>query len=181
LHSKINYYYFYQTGVAKVCYEAMKTQKHMTASEYDKLPTMNNWTPEVKQGTTSIIVSEDDPPVLLHHFVIGVVPAVKAYGKYGQLTKRCEMACKVINYDLVVNRVVVPNKKLGGQHLRLLTREMLQSWVENLFDNFSRDDTERHYQGDGVAPPEMSHDGTVGGINSHAFTDGMVRTVDHLH
>jgi hypothetical protein len=91
------------------------------------------------------------------------------------------MSCKVINYGLVVNWVVVPHKKIGGQHLQLLTREMLQSWVENLCDNFSRDDTERHYQGDGVAPPEMSHDGTIGGVNSHAFTDGMVRTADHLH
>jgi hypothetical protein len=87
LHSKINYYYFYWTGVAKVHYEAMKTLKHMTASEYDKLPPKNNWTPEVKKGTASIIISEDDPPVLLHHFVVGVVHAVKAYGQYGQLTK----------------------------------------------------------------------------------------------
>jgi hypothetical protein len=30
---------FYWTGVAKVCYEAQKTMKQMTASEYDKATT----------------------------------------------------------------------------------------------------------------------------------------------
>jgi hypothetical protein len=159
----------------------MKRPKQRTAAEYDKLPPKNNWTPEVKKGTASIIVSEDDPPLLLHHFVVGVVDAVKAYGQYGQLIKQYEMACKVINYGLVDNRVVVPHKKLGGQGLQLLNREMLQSCVENLCNNFSEDDTEKHYQGDGAEPPEISHDGTVGGINSHAFTDGTVRAAEHLH
>jgi hypothetical protein len=58
---------------------------------------------------------------------------------------------------------------------------MLQSWVENLCDNFSGDDTERHIQGDGAAPPEISHDGTMGSVDSHAFTDGTVQASDHLH
>jgi hypothetical protein len=30
---------------------------------------------------------------------------------------------------------------------------MLQSWVENLGENFAGDDTERYFQGDGGAPP----------------------------
>jgi hypothetical protein len=67
---------------------------------------------------------------------------VKAYGQYGQLTKRYETACKVMNYALFVNRVVVPHGKLGGQHLRQLTREMMQNWVEGLCDNFAGEETE---------------------------------------
>lgn len=61
--------------------------------------------------------------MLLYHFIVGVVHAVKAYGQYGQLTKWYETACKVVNFGLALNGVVVPHRKLGGQHLWLLTRE----------------------------------------------------------
>jgi hypothetical protein len=45
--------------------------------------------------------------------------------------------------------VVIPHiKKIGGQHLWLLTREILQSWDENICDNFASDEMERHFQGD---------------------------------
>jgi hypothetical protein len=135
----------------------------------------------VKKGTASILVGDDDPAVLLYHFAVGVVHAVKAYGQYGQLTKRYETACKVVNHGLVHNWLVVPHKKLGGQRLRLLTQEMLQNWVENLCDNFVSDDTIRYFQGDGDAPPEITVDGTDGGVPSHAFTDGTVLMADHLH
>jgi hypothetical protein len=43
----------------------------MIAAKYNELPPKNNWTPEVKKGTASILVSDNDPPVLLHHFVVG--------------------------------------------------------------------------------------------------------------
>jgi len=159
----------------------LKTAKEMTAAEYDQLPPKNNWTPEVKKGSASILIGNDDPPVLLHHFVVGAVHHVKAYGQYGQLTKHYETACKVVNFGLSLNRAVVHHKKLSGQHLQLLTREMLQKWVENLCDNFASDDTVRYFQGDGDAPPEITADGTDGGIPCHAFTDGTVQTADHLH
>jgi hypothetical protein len=71
--------------------------------------------------------------------VVGVVHALKVYGQYGQLTK-----CYSVNYGLSLNRVVVHHKKLGGQHLRLLNREMLQTWIETLSDNFSGNDNNRY-------------------------------------
>ena len=74
-------------GVAKFCYEPMNSPKEMTVAEYDKLPPKNNWMPEIKKGMASILVMESDPPVLLYHFAVGFVHAVKAYGQYGQLTK----------------------------------------------------------------------------------------------
>ena len=58
---------------------------------------------------------------------------------------------------------------------------MLQSWDENICDNFSSDEMERHFQGDKATPPEISYDGAVGGVDSHAFTDGAVQITDHLH
>ena len=126
-------------------------------------------------------MSDGDPPVLLYHFAVGAVHAVKAYNQYGQFTKRYETARKVVNFGFAINRVVVPHKNLGGQRLQLLTQEMLQNWVENLCDNFAGDDTVCYFQGDGDAPPEIAVDGTDGGVPSHAFTDGTVRTVDHLY
>jgi hypothetical protein len=60
---------------------------------------------------------------VLYHLVIGVVHAVKAYGQNGLLTKRYKTACKVVNFGVAL--------KLGGQRLQLLTRELLQNWVEN--------------------------------------------------
>jgi hypothetical protein len=53
--------------------------KQMTATKYDQLPPKNNWTPEVKKGTMSILVGDNDPPVLMHHFVVSTGNAVKAY------------------------------------------------------------------------------------------------------
>ena len=114
--------FYYLVGVAKFCYDPLKPLKEMTAADFDKLPPKNNWTPDIKKGTASILVSECDPPVLLYHFVVGVVHAVKAYGQYGQLTKWYETACKVVNFGLALNRVVVPHRKLGGQHLQLYIR-----------------------------------------------------------
>jgi len=156
----------------------MNSPKEMTVAEYDKLPPKNNWMPEIKKGMASILVMESDPPVLLYHFVVGVVHAAKAYGQYGQLTKWYETACRVVNFGLALNWVVVPHMKLGGQRLWLLTREMLQNWVENLCDNFASEDTVQYFQGDSDAPPEIRGDGTEGGVPSHTFTDGTVRTAE---
>jgi hypothetical protein len=44
----------------------------------------------------------------------GAVHAVKAYGQYGHLTKWYETACKVVNFGISINRVVVPHKILVG-------------------------------------------------------------------
>jgi hypothetical protein len=114
----------------------------MTAADYDKLPAKHNWVPEVKRSLASIVIGPNEPHVIISHLAVGVVHHVKAYGQYGQLTKRYETACKVVNYALFVNRVVVPHRKLGGQRLRELTREMLQNWVEALCDNYSSEETE---------------------------------------
>jgi hypothetical protein len=51
---------------------------------------------------------------------------------------------------LEVNKLVVPHSKVG-QCLWLLNHEMLQSWVENLIDNFSGGESNHHFQGDGDA------------------------------
>jgi hypothetical protein len=100
----------------------------------------------VKRGAASILDGDNNPLVLLHHFVVASVHAVKVYGQYGAVL-RYETACKIINYGLVVNKVVVPNKKLGGQHLHLMQRDMLQSLVENLCESFAGDNSKRHYPG----------------------------------
>ncbi len=84
----------------------------MSAAEYDQLPPKNNWTPEVKKSTPSILVGNDEPPVPLAHFAVGVVHALKVYGEYGQLTKCYEMGCKVINYGLAINRVLLHIRSL---------------------------------------------------------------------
>jgi hypothetical protein len=129
--------------VAKYRCEEFKTPMEMTAADYDKLPAKNSWTPEVKKSFTSILIGANKPPVILSHLAVGVVHHVKAYGQYGQLIKHYDTACKVINYALFINRIVVPHRKLGGQRLWQLTREMLQNWVEGLCDNFAGEETER--------------------------------------
>jgi len=48
------------------------------------------------------------------------------YGHYGEVTKHYETACKVINYGLSTNKVVVSNRKVGGQRLRHAQKDMLQ-------------------------------------------------------
>jgi hypothetical protein len=73
----------------------------------------------VKRGAASILDGYNNLLVLLHHFVVASIHAVKVYGQYGAML-RYETACKIINYALIVNKVVVPNKKLGGQHLHLV-------------------------------------------------------------
>jgi hypothetical protein len=90
------------------------------------------------------------------------------------------MGCKVINYGLTLNRVVVHHKKLGGQRLRLLNCQMLQTWIGTLCDNFSGNENNRYFQGDGNAPVEIAKDGASGGVPAPAFTDGSVSTADQL-
>lgn len=171
---------FIYLGIAKYRYEEFKSPMEMTAADYDKLPAKNNWTPEVKRSFASILIGVNEPPVILSHFAVGVVYHVKAYGQYGQLTKRYETACKVVNYALFINRVVVPHRKLGGQRLRQLTREMLQSWAESLCDNFSGEETERYFQGDGAAPDDIAVSLVESGVPEHALTDGGERSAQQL-
>ena len=171
---------YYFKGITKNSYVPFKRPKEMNAADYDQLLPKNNWTPEVKKRTSSILVGCDDPPVTLVHSAVGVVHSLKIYGQYGQLTKRYEMGCKVINYGLTLNRLVVAHKKLGGQRLCLLNHEMLQSWVESLCENFSSNDIEPYYQGDGNAPVEISRDGASGGVPVHAFMDGTITNANQL-
>ncbi len=88
----------------------------MTREEYEKLPPKNNGMPEVKLRTSSNL-DESNPLAML----------------YGKVTKHNETACKVINYGLLSNKVVVSNWKVGGQCLQ---------------HNVSS----RHYQGDVLHP-----------------------------
>ena len=127
---------------------------------------------ESKKSTSSILVGSDQPPVTLLHFAVGVVHALKVYGQYGQLTKHYDMGCKVIYYGLSLNRVVVHHKKLKGQCLCLINREMC--------NNFSGNDNNRYFQGDGNAPVEIAKDGASGRLPSPAFTDGPISTADQL-
>ncbi len=46
----------------------------MTAADYDKLPPKKNWTPEIKKGMASILVSECDPPMVSHNVMIFSAP-----------------------------------------------------------------------------------------------------------
>jgi len=97
--------------------------KEMTHEEYGKLPPRNIWMPEMKRGTAYILDGDHNPLVLLHHFVVASIHTVKVCGKYGALLKRYETACKITKYGLIVNKVVVHNKKqryatkLGGKPL----------------------------------------------------------------
>ncbi len=129
----------------------------------------------MKQGTSSILKGGSSPQVLLQHFAVTAVHALKffkVYGQYGLVMKQYETACKVINRWCIINRVVVPNLKLGSQCLHVVQHDMLQTWVEALCESFSGDDSDRHYQGDGIAPPEITLNGTGSGVLAHAFTDG---------
>jgi hypothetical protein len=71
----------------------------------------------------SSILADGNPRILLSHFVLGVVHAVKVYGQYGEVSKHYDMACQVINYGLGVNKFVVSHRKLGGQHLQVAQKE----------------------------------------------------------
>jgi hypothetical protein len=64
----------------------LKTPKLMTPEEYGELPSKNNWTPEVKRDTASILDGDCNPPVLLQHFIVACVHAVKVYGQYMELS-----------------------------------------------------------------------------------------------
>ena len=167
--------------MAKYRYEEFKTPMEMTAADYDKLPAKHNWVPEVKRSLASIVIGPNEPHVIISHLAVGVVHHVKAYGQYGQLTKRYETACKVVNYALFVNRVVVPHRKLGGQRLRELTREMLQNWVEGLCDNYAGEETEQYFQGDGAAPDDIFGSLVESGVSAHALTDGGERSAQQLY
>ncbi len=57
---------------------------------------------------------------------------------------------------------------------------MLQTWIETLCDNFSGNDNNRYFQGDGNAPVDIARDGASGGVPAPAFTDGSVSTADQL-
>jgi hypothetical protein len=158
-------------GVTKFHYVTLKTPREMTRKEYERLPAKNNWIPDVKLGTSSIL-DDSNSPVTLVHFVLCVVQSVKVYGQYGEVTKHYKTACKVINYGLSTNKVVVSNQKVGGQHLRHAQKDMLQDWMEALCDCFSGDGSDRHYQGNGIAPDQIALDGADSGVPHHAFTDG---------
>ena len=157
----------------------MGTPKQMEVADFKTLPSKHNWTPEVKKGNSSIFVDDRDPPVIIAHFAVAVVHAVKAYGQYGKLTERYKTACGVINYALEVNKFVVPHSKVQGQRLRLISREMLQSWIESLCENFSGDNTNHYFQGDGDAG-EVTDEVFIG-IPRHALTDGTQKTANQLY
>jgi hypothetical protein len=120
----------------------------MELSKCKNLPAKHNWTPMIKKCRSSIFVVDHDPLDILSHFAVAVVHTVKVYGQYGKLTERYKTACIVINHALKVNKFVVPHSKVQGQHLWFLNHEMLQSWVENLIDNFSVDEANHYFQGD---------------------------------
>jgi len=85
-------YFFVIIGVAKFRHITLKTPRQMTREEYEKLPPKNNGMPEVKLRTSSNL-DESNPLAML----------------YGKVTKHNETACKVINYGLLSNKVVVSN------------------------------------------------------------------------
>jgi hypothetical protein len=94
----------------------------------------------LQNGLATILGSDGSPPVLLYHFAVDAVYAVKAYDQHGQLTNRYETASKVVNFN---------------------------NLVENLSGKFSGDDTVRYFQGDGDAPPKIIADGTVQTADYH--------------
>jgi len=58
---------------------------------------------------------------------------------------------------------------------------MLQDWIESLCENYGGDNSDRHYQGDGVASSVNVLDGTNSGVSAHAFTDGAEKAADELY
>jgi hypothetical protein len=168
-------------GTSKSRFVPLKRPSEMSTSDFEKLPPEHNWSPDVKKGTASIFIDKDDPSVPLVHLAVGIVHAVREYGEYGKMIKRYEMACKVVNYSVTLNRVVVSSSKLGGQRLCLINGEMLQNWIQTLCDNFSCYVVERSFQGDGNAPLEIAEDGTDLIVPSHAMVLIAVRTSDQLY
>ncbi len=65
----------------------MGTPKEIEVADFKNLPSKHNWTLEVKKGHSSIFIDERDPPVMIAHFAVAAVHAVKVYGQYGKLTK----------------------------------------------------------------------------------------------
>jgi len=49
---------------------------------------------------------------------------------------------------------------------------MLQDWIETLSYGFPGDGSDRHYQGDGIAPDQIALDSADSDAPHHAFTDG---------
>jgi hypothetical protein len=101
-------------------------------------------------------LDDSNSPVTLVHFVLCVVHSVRVYGQYGEVTKRYKTACKVINYGLSTNKVVVSNQKVSGQRLQHAQKDMLQDWIETLSYGFHGDGSDRHYQGDGFSPDQIA-------------------------
>jgi hypothetical protein len=94
--------------MAKCRYIPFKSLTQMTVEEYNALQPWSNWMPKFKLVTSSIL-ADGNPHILLSHFVLGLVHAVKVYGQYGVVLKHYDMACQVINYGLAVNKLVAPH------------------------------------------------------------------------
>jgi hypothetical protein len=166
--------------MVKYRYIPFKSLTQMTMDECNTLPPLSNWMPEFKLGTSSILAA-GNPPILLSHFVLGMVHAVKVYGQYGEVSKHYDIACHAINYGLGVNKFVVPHQKLGGQHLWVAQKVILQDWSESLCENYANDNSKGHYQGDGGTSSVIVLDGTSRGVPAHAFTERVEKTADELY
>jgi hypothetical protein len=123
-------------GATKFCYVTLKTPWEMTREQYERLPAKNNWMPEVKLGTSSIL-DDSNSPVTLVHFALCLVHSVKVYGQYGEVTKRYETACKVINYGLSTNKVVWFKSKCRWSAFAACTERYAARLDRNTFIWFS--------------------------------------------
>jgi hypothetical protein len=150
----------------------------MTPLDYGSLQVRSSWLAQVRKSKKSILLGAGDPPVLLSHFIVAIAHHVKVYGQHGAVCQRFNMACKVVNYGVHLNRFVVPNQQYGGSRLKDITRDTYVDWVKELCQNFAGVESERYYQGDGTI---SNVDELLGDVPSHAATDGANKSACQLY
>ena len=102
----------------------------MTPLDYGSLQVRSSWLAQVRKSKKSILLGAGDPPVLLSHFIVAIAHHVKVYGQHGAVCQRFDMACKVVNYGVHLNRFVVPNQQYGGSRLKDITWDTYVDWVK---------------------------------------------------
>jgi len=169
---------FTKNNNQKYKYVVFKAPRDMSDEEYMAMPGKGNLTQEVKASLCSLLMDEDEPPVLLGHFLVCVCFTLKVFSTYGMMAKNFAMATETLNYALDNNHVEVPHSKCVGQMLRKLQDQAVRQWLEELCNAFSGDDSQRTFQGDGHMD---GGGGEAVGIPSRGLTSGEEQSADEYY
>jgi hypothetical protein len=161
----------------KYKYVAFKAPRDMSDEEYMAMPGKGNLTQEVKASLCSLLMDEDEPPVLLGHFLGCVCFMLKVFSMYGMMVRNFAMATETMKYALDNNHLVVPHSKCVGQRLRKLQDQAVRQGLEELCNAFLGDDSQRTFQGGG----HMDGGGEAVGIPSHGLTSGEEKSADEYY